>query len=145
MLVVRNLPANAGDVRDVGRIPGSGRSPGGWHGNTLQDSYMENPMDRGDWQADVHRVAQSQTRLSRHSCTWQIWNIFLVSLGKLLKDVNGRFYLYLSISNYSFSVILGLKNRLLINQLLCCIWVMYPFIYCREPFCEILIDPFSYL
>ena len=47
--VVRNLPANAGDVRDVGSIPGSGRSPGGGHGNPLQYPGLENPMDRGAW------------------------------------------------------------------------------------------------
>ena len=61
MLVVKNLPANAGDIRDVSTISGSGRSPGGGHGNTLQYSCLENPMDRGAWQATVHRVANSQT------------------------------------------------------------------------------------
>ena len=44
---VKNLPASAGDLRDVGLIPGSGRSPGGGHGNPLQDSCLKNPMDRG--------------------------------------------------------------------------------------------------
>ena len=48
-LVVKNLPANAGDIRDAGSIPGSGRSPGGGHGNPLQHSCLENTMDRGDW------------------------------------------------------------------------------------------------
>ena len=62
-LVVKNLPANAGDVKDAGSIPGSGRSPGGGHGNPLQYSCLENPMDRGDWQAAALRVAQSRTRL----------------------------------------------------------------------------------
>ena len=60
-LVVKNLPFNAGDIRDVGSIPGPGRSPGGGHGNSLQYSCLENPMDRGAWQATVHRVAQSWT------------------------------------------------------------------------------------
>ena len=46
VLVVKNLLANAGDIRDAGLIPGSGRSPGGEHGNQLQDSCLENPMDR---------------------------------------------------------------------------------------------------
>ena len=46
-LVVRNLPADTEDIRDVGLIPGLGRSPGEGHGNPLQDSYLENPMDRG--------------------------------------------------------------------------------------------------
>ena len=62
-LVVKNLPANAGDVRDTGSIPGSGRSPGGGHGNPLQYSCLENPMDREAWWATVHRVTQSWTRL----------------------------------------------------------------------------------
>ena len=53
-----NLPADAGGLRDVGSIPGSGRSPGGGHGNPLQGSCLENPMDRGAWRAAVHRVSQ---------------------------------------------------------------------------------------
>ena len=57
-LVVKNPPANAGDERDVGSIPGSGRSPGGGHGNPLQYSCLENPMDRGAWQATLHGVAR---------------------------------------------------------------------------------------
>ena len=61
VLVVKNLTANEGDVRDVGLVPGLGRSPGEGHGNLLQYSYLENPMDRGVWQTTVHRVAQSQT------------------------------------------------------------------------------------
>ena len=57
--MVKNLPANTGDVRDVGLIPGLGRSPGGGHGNSLQYSWLENnPMDREAWRAIVHRVAQ---------------------------------------------------------------------------------------
>ena len=59
-LVVKNLPASAGAVTDVGSIPGSGRSPGGGQGNTLQYSCLENPMDREAWWAPVQRVAQSQ-------------------------------------------------------------------------------------
>ena len=61
MLVVKNLPANARDVRDTGLIPESERSPGGGHGNPLQYPCLENPMSRGAWQATVHRVAQSRT------------------------------------------------------------------------------------
>ena len=60
-LVVKNLPGNAGDIRDTGSIPGSGRSPGGKRGKTLQYSCLENPMDRGAWKATVHRIAKSQT------------------------------------------------------------------------------------
>jgi len=61
VLVVKNAPANTGDVRDMGLIPGLGRSLGGGHGNPLQYSCLENSMDRGAWQATVHRVAQSWT------------------------------------------------------------------------------------
>ena len=57
-LVVKNPPANAGDRRDAGLIPGSGRSPGGGHGNPPQYSCLENPTDRGAWQAIVHSVAK---------------------------------------------------------------------------------------
>ena len=55
-LVVKDLPANAGDIRDMGSIPGWGRSPGGGHGNSLQYSCLENPTDREAWWAMVHRV-----------------------------------------------------------------------------------------
>ena len=54
--MVKNRPANAGDIRDTGSIPGLGRSPGGENGNPLQYSCLENPMDRGDCQTAVHRV-----------------------------------------------------------------------------------------
>ena len=57
-LVVKNLPATAGDIRDMGSSPGSGRCPGGGHGNPLQCSCLENPVDRGAWQAMVHGVAK---------------------------------------------------------------------------------------
>ena len=59
--VVKNLPANARDVRDMGSTPGLGRSPEVGHSNPLQYSYLENPVDSGAWQATVHSVAKSQT------------------------------------------------------------------------------------
>ena len=58
VLVVKNPPANAGNIRDEGWIPGSGRSPGGEHGNSPQYSCPENPMDTGAWWATVHRVTK---------------------------------------------------------------------------------------
>ena len=58
-LVVKILPANVGTTGNTGSIPGSGRSPGGWNGNTLQCSCLGNPMDRGAWQAAVQGVAKS--------------------------------------------------------------------------------------
>ena len=67
VLVVKNPPTRAGEVRDVGSIPGSERSPGGGHGNPLQYSCLENPMDRGTWWATVHRVAKSRTLLKQLS------------------------------------------------------------------------------
>ena len=63
--VVKNPPANVGDVRDAGSIPGSGRCPGGGYGNPLQYSCLENPMDRGTWRATVRGVTKSQTDTSR--------------------------------------------------------------------------------
>ena len=58
---VKNLPANAGDIRNLGSIPGLGRSPGGGNGNPLQYSCLENPMDRETWWATVHGVTKSWT------------------------------------------------------------------------------------
>ena len=65
--MVKPSPVSAGDVRDMGSIPESGRSPGGGHGNPLQYSFLENPMDSGAWWATVCRVAKSQTRGKRLS------------------------------------------------------------------------------
>ena len=62
--MVKNLAANAGDIRDVSSISGLGRSPGRGHGNPLQYSCLENPMDRGAWWATIHRVAKES--LSMH-------------------------------------------------------------------------------
>ena len=56
--MVKNLPANTGDIGDMGLIPGLGRSPGGGHGSPFQYSSLENSMDRGAWQAKVHGVAK---------------------------------------------------------------------------------------
>ena len=67
--MINNLPANAEDTRNAGLIPGLGRSPRVGNGNPLQYSCLENSMDRGVWQATVHGVAKSQTRLSEHTHT----------------------------------------------------------------------------
>jgi len=61
VVLVKNPPANSGDIRDSGSIPGLGRSPGGGNDNPLQYSCLENPMDRGDWWAIVYRVTKSWT------------------------------------------------------------------------------------
>ena len=62
--VVKNVPVNAGDTKDAGLVPGSGRSPGEGNGNTLQYSYQGNPIHGEVWWATVHGVAKSQTQLS---------------------------------------------------------------------------------
>ena len=62
--VVKNMPGNAGEAGDAGSIPESGRSPGGGNGNPLQYSCLQNPTDRGAWQAKGHGVAKSQPQPS---------------------------------------------------------------------------------
>ena len=70
--MVKNPPANAGDIRNEGSIPGLGRSPGEGSGNPLQYSCLENPMDRGAWQATVHKISKSRIGLKQlkeiHKC-----------------------------------------------------------------------------
>ena len=78
--VVKNLPASAGHTGDAGLIPGLEISPGGGHGNPLQCSCPENPMDRRAWWAMVHRVTQSWTQLKQLTCT--------VCIGLLMKGYN---------------------------------------------------------
>ena len=81
--MVKNLLANAGDIRDAGLIPGLGRSPGGEHGNPFQYSCLGNPTDRGAWWATVHGVAKSWTRLKRHSSSSMV--ILMLKLHVKLK------------------------------------------------------------
>ena len=67
-LVVKNLPANAGDIREVDLILGSGRSPAEGNGNPLQYSCLENPMDTGTWEVTVHGVTESD--MTEHTHRW---------------------------------------------------------------------------
>ena len=67
VLVIKNLPANAGDIRDVGSVSGWGKFPAGEHGDSHQYSCLENCMDRGAWRATFHRVAKSLIRLKQLS------------------------------------------------------------------------------
>ena len=78
--MVKNPPAKARDVRDAGSITGLGRSLGRQHGNPLQCSCLENPTDREAWQATVHRVTQSQTRLKQLSTAQQSGIIACISV-----------------------------------------------------------------
>ena len=77
-LVIKNLPASAGDIRDTGLIPGLGRSPGGRHGNPLQYPCLKNPMDRRACWAIVHRVAKSQALLKQLSMHVSMTNTWVV-------------------------------------------------------------------
>ena len=77
VVVVKNIPANAGDLRDVGLIPGSGISPGGGRGNPFQLSRLENPVDRGAWRAVVHGVAKSP-RLKWLGMHTHIYNLIIM-------------------------------------------------------------------
>ena len=67
VLEVKNLPSNAGDIRDMGLIPGLGRSPGEGHGYPLQYSCLDNPVDRGAWWAMAYRITNSWTQLKQLS------------------------------------------------------------------------------
>ena len=79
VLVVKNLPANAGDIRNVSSIPESGRFPGEGHGNPLQHCCLENPMDKGAWWAAVHWVAQSWTQLKQGPSGSEFSTVFEVA------------------------------------------------------------------
>ena len=68
--MVKNPRGNAGDVKDMGSVPGLGRSPEGGNGNPLQYPCLESPIDRGAWRATVHGVTRSQTRLSGGTHTY---------------------------------------------------------------------------
>ena len=132
---------NARDVRDAGSIPGSGRSLGGGYGNLLQYSCLENPMDRGGWQAAVHRVSQSQTQLkqlSMHTCTFYryllstsgiiyhfihcfliVWSVFSVSL--LIFSV-WMVYSLLQKSHSASLLVIFRKVALYVAAVLMCLW-----------------------
>ena len=93
VLVVKNMSVNAGGIRNTDLNPESGRCPGGGHGNPLQYSCLENPMDRGAWQATVHRVAKSQTqlkRLSSHSAIdpWENTHTHIAHICEVLLDAS---------------------------------------------------------
>ena len=93
VLVVKNMSVNAGGIRNTDLNPESGRCPGGGHGNPLQYSCLENPMDRGAWQATVHRVSKSQAqlkRLSSHSAIdpWENTHTHIAHIGEVLLDAS---------------------------------------------------------
>ena len=93
--MTKELPANAGDVRDSGLIPGLGRSPGEENGNPLQYSCLENPMDRGGaWRATVHRVTKSRTRLSDFTFfQTEVISKTCTNISPLQKQMNKLFFI----------------------------------------------------
>ena len=106
--LVKSLLANAGNIRDTGSIPGSGRSPGGGHGNPVQYPCLENPMDRGAWQATVHRATKSWTRLKRLSMH-SMHGCFHAMMVKL--SIHDRDCMFLKVQNIDGMVFTG-KNLL---------------------------------
>ena len=116
VLVVENSPANAGDVRDTGSNPGSGRSPREENGNPLQYSCLEHPMGRGAWRVTIHGVTRSQTRLeqlSMHACTMS----YLSGAQKL-----PPFWVWPHLVSPRISI----YSQLTVHQALC--WVLYIFV-----------------
>ena len=103
-LEVKEPSCNAGDPRDAGSIPGSGRFPGGRHGNTLQDSCLENPRDREGWWAIVHRITKHQTRLKQLS-THYVPQVYIYKQNELLVTI--------LICNYKH------RNLIVIKTILC--------------------------
>ena len=98
--VVKNLPANAGNARDTGSIPGLGSSPGEGNGNPLQNSCLGNPMDRGAWWATIRGVTKSQTQLSTH-----LVHVYLNKAAIFLKKKKRT-------TVYSLFLILGISGTL---------------------------------
>ena len=112
--LVKNLPASAGDIRDMGLIPGLGRSPGGGQGNLLHYSCLENSMDRGAWWAIVHGVAESQTQLSPHATcllTTVIFQLAAVLVVKLDIFIGSKKYNAILFRKTGFRI-LSIKNSI---------------------------------
>ena len=89
---VKNPPANAGDTRHAGSIPGSGRPPGVGHGNPLQYSCLENSMFRGAWQAAMHGVTKSRTQLGTHAYINVKFTILTISESTVFRMVSALLY-----------------------------------------------------
>ena len=106
VLVVKNLPANAGDTRDMSLIPGLGRTPGEGNGNSLQYSCLENSMDRGAWKATVHGVAKGWTQLS--TCTHMHFSYYSYNTASATYKKTTKWTTFLSqeINNESLGTIL---------------------------------------
>ena len=119
VLVVKKPPASAGHVRHMGLIPGSGRSPRGGHGNPLQYSCLESPMDRGAWWATVCGVAQSRTWLKQLiSYTWLTSPSIILPVSVCVVANRGISLFFLWLGNILFSVSLSIDCTFLCIHLL---------------------------
>ena len=141
-LVAKNLPANAGDVRDMDLIPGSGRSPGEGKGYPLQYSCLLNPKDRGAWRAIVHRVAKSWTWLKQLSTEHRTAHQFLSEKGLdktpnwLIPFTFGHIFFIYALSIYTLKLWWFSTNLFMSVQFssyknfsqFCSVWVTAPWI-----------------
>ena len=126
-LVVKNLSVSAGDVRDGGSIPGLERYPGGEHGNPFQYSCLENPRDRGTWQAIVHRFTKSWTQLKQLS-TQHIVVVQLLSCVWYFATPWTAAHQTLLFSTISWSLLKFMSIRLVMlsnHLILCCPFSFY--------------------
>ena len=135
--MVKNLPGNTGVAGDPGLIPGSGRSPGGGHGNPLQYSCLENSMDTEARWATVQRAAWSQTwlkRLNMHAHTLSCWRILIVGVFLLL--------LYSAFTSISFDILV-INKPVVISQWPDYVGTFSPLFCCITLCLTLLIIPFS--
>ena len=111
--MVNNLPAAVGDPKDLGSIPGLGRSPGEGNDNPLQYSCLENPMDRGAWQATVHGIAETQTGLNPHACIfiYVCVSILFACILHLILSIKNNGMTYKYIQNYQLLLPLMVSVR----------------------------------
>ena len=114
VLVVKKLPANAGDIRNADSTPRLGRSLGGVHSNPLQYSYLENPMDRGAWWAIILRVAKCQTGLKQLST--HVYNFPIPGSGRTPGEGNGNPLQYPCLENPMDGATVGYGPRLTQSQ-----------------------------
>ena len=129
--VVKNPPTSAGDIREASSIPGSGRSPGGGHGDPLQYSCLENPMDRGACQATSHRVANHQTQMkqiSTHTSTDLICDR-LENHSVFLSDITVTYLKTVSLHSYifCFKILCNLTGPQIILDTLIVSWSFTPY------------------
>ena len=113
--MVKTSPANAGGIRDAGSTPGSGRSPGEGHGNPLQYSCLENPMDRGAWRATVHggHTESETTEVTQHACTHAVRRVRIQKVLEIATK-EGRHL------PTDFSVIEQVLSQFTEHSLVCC-------------------------